>query len=314
MARQLRIDYAGAFYHIFSRGNEKKAIFYSDEDRYYFLKALGEANTKFGVVFYAYCLMPNHYHLIGRTLRGGLSRAMHLINTSYTLYLNKKHARCGHLFQGRFRSILVEEESYATALSRYIHLNPVRAGLALRPEDYHWSSYREYLGIRRCYPWLDTSLTLGHDDNLTQERRAAYADYVLAGIGMNPPEGYSESKRTGIMGGQAFIDRIENEYLKGRIPKPDRELPQARIFKPRRSLSELLALAEKTLGPQNRFVRSTAIFLSHRGAEYTLEEIGGFFGMSISGVSNARRKIQREIEQNSTLAQAVHDIMDQLKG
>lgn len=313
MARQLRIEYPGAFYHVYSRGNQKQAIFLSDEDRYYFLKALGDASTKFGVVFHGYCLMPNHYHLIAETLLAKLSKVMHLVNTTYTVYFNKKRMRCGHLFQGRFKSILIEVEAYAQELTRYIHLNPVRAGLAALPEDYFWSSYKEYIGSRKPYPWLNTSFILGRGGDHLEEARLSYATFVLAGIGKEPPDGYHESKRSGILGSPEFIDRIKAKYLANQFDSPDRERPQLRVLRTRIRLADLLAMTEKILGPPNRLVRSTAIYLSHRTADYTLEEIGDYYNMSISGISNARRRIQKELEQNEILIRAVQEIVKQLK-
>ena len=128
-----------------SRGNERGKIFFSDEDHKKFLSYLREAKEKYGIVLHCYVLMTNHYHLLIETPQGNLSKAMHYLNGSYTTYINVKRKRSGHLFQGRFKSIVVDRDSYLGELSRYIHLNPVRAGLAQKPEDYPFSSYRAYL-------------------------------------------------------------------------------------------------------------------------------------------------------------------------
>lgn len=313
MARQLRIEYPGAFYHVYSRGNQRQAIFYSDEDRYYFLKVLGDAHEKYGSVFHTYCLMPNHYHMIAETPLGNLSKIMHLVNTTYTVHLNKKQKRCGHLFQGRFKSILIEAESYAQELSRYIHLNPVRAKLVGLPEEYPWSSYREYLGTRKPYPWVDLSLILGCDGNHLAESRSSYAAFVLAGIGKDPPAGYRESSCSGILGSGEFIDQIKARFLTNQLDNLDREMPQLRVLRTRVNLADILALTEKILGPQNRLIKGTAIYLGQRTAGYTLEEISAFYNMSISGISNARRRIQNELEHNETLVRAVQEIVKQLR-
>lgn len=136
MARPLRIEFEGAVYHITARGNERKKIYLSKSDYEKFLKYLGDTKKKYNIVIHCYVLMSNHYHLIIETPEANLSRAMHYINGSYTTYFNIKRKRSGHLFQGRFKSILVDKDNYLLELSRYIHLNPVRAGIVEKPEDY----------------------------------------------------------------------------------------------------------------------------------------------------------------------------------
>ena len=314
MSRQLRIEYAGASYHVYSRGNQKQPIFLSDEDRYYFLKILGDAHGKFGITFQAYCLMSNHYHLSASTPVGGLSRAMHFSNSSYSTYLNRKHKRCGHLFQGRFRSVLVEASSYSYELSRYIHLNPVRGGLASTPDEYPWSSYSEYCGTRVPYPWLDTTLILGRHDSNRAQLRETYKAFVMAGIGGKAPLGYHESKRTGILGSSEFVDTIRRNYLKGQEERRDREKPQLEFYRNRIPLPEILELTERALGLQNRLVKCAAIYVSHRRADYTLTEIAAFFGMSISGISNSRQRAEKEIVQNAAFARVIEEISHGARG
>ena len=136
MARPLRITYPGAFYHITSRGNERKSVFKSRQDRIRFLGYLCSASERYDAVVHAYCLMDNHYHLLLETPSGNLPQIMRHINGAYTTYFNVKRSRSGHLFQGRYKSILVEKDEYAKELSRYIHLNPVRANMVAVPEEY----------------------------------------------------------------------------------------------------------------------------------------------------------------------------------
>ena len=148
MARPLRITYPGAFYHVTSRGNEQKPVFKSIKDRTKFLEYLKSATERYSAVIHAYCLMDNHYHLLLETPSGNLSRIMAHINGAYTSYFNKKRDRAGHLFQGRYKAIVVEADEYAKELSRYIHLNPVRAGIVKMPEEYKWSNYCYYIHKR----------------------------------------------------------------------------------------------------------------------------------------------------------------------
>ena len=256
--------------------------------------------------------MPNHYHLFAETPFGGLSRAMHLVNTTYTVYLNKKHSRCGHLFQGRFKSVLVEVETYAWELSRYIHLNPVRAGIVRRPEEYPWSSYREYLGMRRAYPWLVTSMILQSSGNSSAEEKGGYARFVLAGIGSDPPLGYGDSKRSGILGRSSFVDRIKAEFLEEPIAFGDRERPQLRFFRQRPEIAAVLEMTKRELGPHNKFVKALAIFICQHALDHPLGEIGEFFAMSVSGLYSARRRIRKEMEHNYPLVDAFQEIVRRL--
>ena len=154
MGRPLRIEYPGAFYHVTARGNEQREIYKSIADRERFLGYLASATERYGAAVHVWCLMTNHYHLLMETPEGNLSRIMRHINGAYTNYFNTKRRRAGHLFQGRYKAILVDRDAYALELSRYIHLNPIRAGMSQRPEEYVWSSYRNYAGQQVAPGWL----------------------------------------------------------------------------------------------------------------------------------------------------------------
>src|SRR6266571_8366879 len=170
MARPLRIEYEGAHYHVTSRGNERKAIFRDDTDREKFLELIGRAVEQFDIRVHAYVLMDNHYHLLIETPKAGLNRALRYLNGVYTQAFNRRHKRVGHLFQGRYKAILVEKDSYLLELSRYIHLNPVRImpwkGRAGREqlrylERYRWSSIGGYWGTGRKESWVSYDEVLG---------------------------------------------------------------------------------------------------------------------------------------------------------
>jgi len=160
MGRPLRIEYAGAFYHITSRGNERRSIFRTKGDYERFIGYLESATERYGARIHCFCLMPNHYHLLLETPRANLHAILHHLNTSYTNYFNAKTGRVGHLFQGRYRAILVEKDVYALELSRYIHLNPFRANLIKDPSDYPWSSYLAYVERGKGWEWLQTEFIL----------------------------------------------------------------------------------------------------------------------------------------------------------
>ena len=227
MARQLRIEFPGAFYHVYSRGNQKQPIFFSPDDRYFYLKILGDAHKKLGSFVHVFCLMDNHYHLILQTMLANLSRVMHFINTKYSTYLNAKHGRCGHLFQGRYKAILVQAEAYAKVLSKYIHGNPVKDGVVKTPEQYQWSSCPEYAGLREPPPWLITSVVLELCADEPGAARTRYMDYLLSDDAP-PDREFSRAARLGILGSPEFIEGIRSAFLNDEIISADREIPQLR--------------------------------------------------------------------------------------
>ena len=180
MARPLRIDQPGAFHHVTSRGNERRKIFRSNADREMFLHFLGLAVKRFNWSLTAYVLMTNHFHLAIQTREANLSRGMHWLNTSYVGWFNHRHKRSGHLFQGRFHSVLIEKSSYFTEVLRYVVLNPVRAKMVARPEDYRWSSFRATAGLEAAPPWLDVDAALAVFGEDRASAAPAYERFVLA--------------------------------------------------------------------------------------------------------------------------------------
>ena len=313
MARQIRIEYPGAFYHVFSRGNQKQPVFLSDDDRYFFLNCLRKACEKYGVIVHAYCLMLNHFHLIMETPLGNLSNMMHFLITKYTVYFNKKHKRQGHLFQGRYRSVLVEAVGYAKELSRYVHLNPVRAGLVSRPEDYTWSSFLCYLGVNRPEGWLETAVVLKLFSDDPQMARKTYQAFVSHAIGKEPLDRIRNSVKTGVLGSEEFIARIKRTYLTEDIEKPDREKPQLKRLVRRPEMSRIFSASELCLGPRNKLLIPIAIFISHKNASYRLRELAEFFSLSISGVANACKRAQAAMLGNAALVRAVEQIEQEIK-
>ena len=163
MTRPVRIEFEGALYHVTSRGDRREAIYEDDSDRVQFLEILGEAIRSFNWVCHAYCGMGNHYHLVIETPDGNLSKGMRQLNGVYTQASNRRHGRVGHLFQGRYKAILVDGDAYLLELTRYVVLNPVRAGMVAHPGDWRWSSYLEMVGERSPPDWLaGITVTLYH--------------------------------------------------------------------------------------------------------------------------------------------------------
>lgn len=179
MARPLRIEYPGALYHITSRGNRRAQVYTDDEDRRNFLRILADVNRRFETRCHAYCLMGNHYHLVLETPRGNLSAAMRQLNGVYTQKYNWLHGKVGHVFQGRYKSIIIERDAHLLEAARYVVLNPVRAGIARGPEDWPWSSYLATAGLAEPEPCLDTKWLLGQFGEELPGARKRYVDFVL---------------------------------------------------------------------------------------------------------------------------------------
>ncbi|MBM3306412.1 MAG: hypothetical protein FJY79_10810 [Candidatus Aminicenantes bacterium] len=313
MARQLRIEFPGAFYHVYSRGNQKQPIFFCSDDRYFFLKTLGDAHEKLGSFVHVFCLMDNHYHLILQTMLTNLSRVMHFVNTKYSAYLNAKHGRCGHLFQGRYKAILVQVEAYAQALSKYIHVNPVKKKIVKTPEQYQWSSCPEYAGLRKPPSWLITSAVLELFADDPGVARTRYMDYLLSET--DPPDReFSRAARLGILGSPEFIEGIRSAILNNEMISADREIPQLRQLKKKPELSSIHDAVLERLGAENRLARKATIYIAHKNTDYRLREIGAFMGIGPTAVSLAFSRMRAEISPGSPIERAVREIEAKLFG
>ena len=182
MARALRIDFPFALYHVTSRGNEQRSIFRLDGDRLRFLDLLRKAVERFGWSLTAWVLMDNHFHLVTQTPEANLSRGMHWLNGTYARWFNDRHQRAGHLFQGRFKAFLIEKETYFSEVLRYVVLNPVRAKMVARPEEYAWSSYRQTVGLDPAAAWLDVATVHARFDRSPSAAKWVYRDFVMARV------------------------------------------------------------------------------------------------------------------------------------
>jgi len=217
MARPIRVEFAGAVYHVMARGNERREIFRDGRDRHLFLETLAEVVPRFGVRLYAYCLMPNHHHLLLSTPRGNLSRAAGWLQATYTARFNARHRRSGHLFQGRFKAQLVEADEYARWLVEYVHLNPVRPRrkgelVAVDRFDeltaYEWSSHRDYAGLRRKSPeWLSLDW-LRYWGRSKAEARRQYRQSMRHAFGHAVRNPWLQLRRSLVLGGDGFYKRI----------------------------------------------------------------------------------------------------------
>lgn len=307
MARPLRIEYPGAFYHVFSRGQRQEPIVQDSLDRERFLLDLGRMVELFRVSVHGYCLMTNHYHLILETPDANLSRAVQWLNVSYATYYNRRHRYVGHLFQGRFKAILVDADAYLDALSRYIHLNPVRAGLVARARDYEWSSCCYFVGSGGP-AWLEVNRILagfGRTRRLAQRR---YADYLVAA---DVADLSDDVVGGAILGATPFVEWVKDTFLSAR--RQDQEIPDLKRLRPHVPVDAIVREVAGRFGVRPQEIlsaghkrnqaRDLAIYLSRELSGLTCRELGlRFGGVSGAAITMRHRHVVREIAEDRQLA------------
>lgn len=274
MARPLRIQFQGAFYHITSRGNEKKDIFQGDKDKEKFIQILTSVVKKYRWVVHAYCLMSNHYHLLVETPLINLSEGMRQLNGVYTQSFNKRYDRVGHLFQGRYKSHLIEKENYLLEVCRYIVLNPVRAETIKDPIDWDYSSYGITAGINKRNQLLYPDLILSFFSESLNAAQKIYIEFVKEGIGEESP--FKNAQGGFILGSESFISStmrtIENLDCE--------EIVKKEKYVNRPSLNDIFENKERDEG--------ISVAVNKWG--YSLKEVGGLVGLHYSHVSRIAKK------------------------
>lgn len=311
MARPLRITYPGAYYHVTSRGNEQKDVFRSKADREQFLVYLESAVTRYGAVIHAYCLMSNHYHLLLETPDGNLAEIMHHINGAYTTYFNIKRKRSGHLFQGRYKAPLVEADAYLAQLSRYIHLNPVRAGIVARPEAYAWSSYRNYIGLAESPPWLKTYFILNCFRTDAENAGKRYRAFVEELLGQDYESPLKDAYGASILGSPEFREMITERHLN--TQQSARDVPALNRLVSRPSLESIVNAVTEVLGDQPKVARQASLYLCHRYSGEKLRAIGNVFDVRESAVSEASRLFSVKLHKDEELAEHVAQVRERLQ-
>jgi REP element-mobilizing transposase RayT len=272
MARPLRVEFAGAVYHVTARGNTQQPIWLDDADRRLFLKTLAEVVDRYAWLCHAYCLMPNHYHLLVETPRANLSLGARHLNGVYAQAFNRRHARVGHLFQGRYQGILVQREAHLLEVCRYVVLNPVRANLCTRPEDWPWSSFGATAGYLPAPGFLTVEWILGQfgEDRLRARKR--YRAFVSEPASVGP----SSTPQGGLYLG-------DDDFVRRHAPAGEecREIPRVQRQPLRPALEELL-----------RDDRAGAIAAAHREYGYRLCEIAGYLGVHPATVGRRLRRLE----------------------
>jgi putative transposase len=286
MTRPLRIEFPGAVYHITSRGNAKAPIFLDDKDRQDFLEILRSIINRFNWLCHTYCLMNNHYHMLIETFEGNLSKGMRQLNGLYTQLFNRKHKRVGHLYQGRYKAILVDKDNYLLSLCRYIVLNPVRAGLANYPEEWKWSSYRSTIGKDKAVACLTIEWILSQFGNERNEAIEKYKDYVKSEDHQKSP--LDSLKGQILLGKASFLNKV-TDLLKDK--EKIQEIPKVQRYASRPSLSELLN-KDKI---DDKEERGKLVFSAYTDYGYTMQQIAQKLGVHYSTVSRIVRRTEESI-------------------
>ncbi len=307
MARPARVEYEGAFYHVMNRGNGSEKIFIDKKDRHKFYEILGSVEKKHGIVIYAFVLMSNHYHILLETQFANLSRAVQQLNGDFALYFTRRHKKPGHLFQGRFKAMLVEKEAYLLELSRYIHLNPFRAGMVKRPEKYKWSSLSAFFKGEIKLPftlhgeWILS--TFGKKRGIAVRR---YVEFVREGMKNQENPGL-EASGGWILGREKWVEKIIEKWvdfsskeltgvkpLKVRIPVDKMERVVCGEFK--------VTEDDLSKNTYNNLARSAIIYLTVNCCGLKLKEAGERYGgINDSAVNKSITRFRNLLAKNNNL-------------
>ncbi len=289
MARPLRLEFPGALYHLTARGNARQEIYLSDADRRGFLSLFGAVCERFGWRCHGYCMMSNHYHLIVETAEANLSRGMRQLNGVYTQAFNRAHGRVGHLFQGRYKAILVDRDAYLLELARYVALNPVRAGLVARAEDWPWSGHRALAGLAATPDWLETDWLGAQLAGQGEDPRAAWRRFVAEG---EPAAGggvrriWDDLRQQLFLGGEAFVEDMQARLPRtGQAAAASAEVPRAQRRPPPRPLA-WYAEAFSSSGE--------AMARAWLSGDFSQATVARHFGVHYSTVSRAARRFLDE--------------------
>lgn len=308
MSRPLRIEYPDAWYHIMNRGRRKENIFADESDYLSMLKLLEESTIVWGAKIAAYCLMSNHYHLLIQTPRANLSRVLRHIDGVYTQRFNRRHKAIGQLFAGRYKSILIDADTYLLQLVRYIHRNPVRAGIVTKLDDYPYSSHRAYISASPKSDWLSKDSVFGILSAKPQGGKNAYMRFVQEDDSEEIKRFFGGKTVSPILGDDGFVKRVMERFSPLRV---HREIPESRVFVP--TIGQVQdavcaiyhiekgALLASKRGTANE-PRNVAIYMARRQCGRTLEEIGTAFTIPTdSSVSSVINRIEMRQSKNQAL-------------
>ena len=297
MARPIRIEFAGALYHVTTRGDRQEDIFLSDQDRTDFLTILEQVCERFNWLVHAYCLMDNHYHLLIETPDSNLSKGMRQLNGVYTQTCNRTHGKVGHVFQGRYKAIIVQKETYLLELARYIVLNPVRARMVRQAKSWPWSSYLDTAGYRKSPTWLTTDWLLAAFAKRKSIAEEKYRQFVSEGN--NQPSPWEFLRNQVFLGSEDYVKRLQSSI------EADKDLSEIPISQKRPMPKPLMHYETQAT------TRDEAIMLTYANGGYSMKEIGDYYGIHYSRVSRIING--RAIAKDKTLYTCNHSRFISLK-
>ena len=305
MARRSRFHLPSTIYHVMLRGNDGKPIFFSEEDKCRMCLLLQEGVERFGHSIHSFCFMTNHIHLAIQVGDVSISRIIQNLAFRYTRYINKKHKRIGHLFQGRFKSIVIDGNCYFKELVRYIHLNPVRANLVNQPEEYAWSSHRAYLMIDE-YTWLTSDHVLKKFGSTRNEAITNYESFLLKGIGIETKLNFKSGHSYGILGDEEFVEAVL-ETIEG-SQKKEIKLPELVVKVCNRLDIPESALCSPGKTRLESYARAILALFVREIENLSIEELGAFLGRDPSGLSKLANRLERKCAQSPTLGAEIDNL------
>lgn len=271
MARPLRLEFAGALYHVTSRGDRCEDIYLTDHDRIAYLKILGEVCERYNWIIHAYCLMDNHYHILIETPDSNLSKGMRQLNGVYTQYFNRTHKRVGHVYQGRYMAIIIQKETYLLEVARYVVLNPVRARMVRTAKDWPWSSYRATSGYI-CPPvWLNTNWIIAHFSRKKSTAMVRYRRFVAEG--KNQPSIWEQLRHQVYIGDEDYIKQIQTKITK------EADLSEIPASQRRPMPKSLDYYAQKYND------RDQAMLAAYQSGGYSMKDLAKYFDLHYTSVS-----------------------------
>lgn len=303
MPRPLRIEYEDAWYHVMNRGANHQLIFYNNNHRDIFLSLLCQIKDKFHVETHAYCLMDNHYHLLLHTPIANLGRSIRHLDGVYTQHINRIEKRDGPLFRGRYKAILVEQDSYLLAVSRYIHLNPVSANICQLPTDYPWSSCQDYMGMRTKPSWLYTDIVL----KMVNERKKTYANFIDEGNSDEILTQYSKSYLPAILGKKEFIEDKLSMISQGKIQAYSIDINRTKIVIVPEKILEHLSIyfkinfvdMKKSIRGRINLPKIIGILLLRQLGQLSHSAIAKYFNCSIENISTTLKRARCLIQNDA---------------
>ena len=275
MSRPLRLELCGGLYHVTSRGDRREDIYADSTDREVWLDTLAQCCERYNWAIHAWCQMSNHYHLVIETAEANLSAGMRQLNGVYTQKVNRRHQRVGHVFQGRFKAILVERDSYLLELGRYVVLNPVRAGMVKHVRQWKWSSYHAMVGTALCPEWLHTDWVLSQFGASRARQNARYIEFVQEGV--RGPRVWDHLRGQVFLGSDAFVEAMQHE-LEGAGKHTVGEIPRLQ----RRALAKSLDYYREAFDDPK-----SGMAAAYATGDYTLQAIADAFGVHYATVSRA---------------------------